>query len=233
MIRSFFFKSFFYIGFCLICLIFIPTLIMPKKIPSYGGKLVGLWAIFCLKFIMSTKINLKGKENILKNEKFFIACTHQSEFETFYLQTIFKSPYFILKKELLDIPILGSFLKKIGCISINRNKISRENSDFMEKVQNSIKSRTSPLIIFPQGTRYSTSERPTFKKGVDRIYKISKIKCIPIVMNSGDVWPKKGLLIPNKTISISILPAIDPDIENKNFLKDLENRMYSELNNII
>ena len=52
-------------------------------------------------------------------------------------------------------------------------------------------------------------------------------------MNSGDIWPKKGLLTPNKTISISILPAIDPDIENINFLKDLENRMYSELNNII
>ena len=233
MIRSFLFKFFFYIGFSFICLIFIPSLFLPRKIASFGGKLIGFWTIICLKFIMSTKINLLGEENMVQNENFFIACTHQSEFETFYLQTLFKSPYFILKKELLDIPIFGYLLKKVGCIAIDRDKISKENFNFMENVQNSIRSRNRPLIIFPQGTRYSTSERPAFKKGVERIYKTSKIKCLPIVMNSGDIWPKKGAVVPNKTISISILPAINYDLKNQNFLEDLQLKMYSELNNIV
>ena len=233
MIRSCLFKFIFYAGFSFICLIFIPSLFLPRKIASFGGKLVGIWTIICLKLIMSTKINLKGEENIVKNENFFIACTHQSEFETFYLQILFKSPYFILKKELINIPVFGYFLKKIGCIAIDRNKVSKENSNFMENVQNSINSRNSPLIIFPQGTRYSTSERPNFKKGVERIYKISKIKCLPIVMNSGDIWPKKGAVVPNKTISISILPAISYDLKNRNFLEELQFKMYSELNTII
>ena len=59
----------------------------------------------------------------IKNKKFFIAASHQSMFETFFLQTIFNSPVFILKKELLKIPIFGSYLKKIGSISIKRNKV--------------------------------------------------------------------------------------------------------------
>ena len=62
---------------------------------------MGYWTGFCLKFFLSTKILIKGEDNIPKNEKFFIAASHQSMFETFYLQTIFNSPVFILKKELL------------------------------------------------------------------------------------------------------------------------------------
>ena len=59
---------------------------------------MGYWASFCLRFFLSTKLVVKGKENIINNKKFFIAASHQSIFETFFLQTIFNSPVFILKK---------------------------------------------------------------------------------------------------------------------------------------
>ena len=83
---------------------------------------------------MNTKIEIKGKENIIKGEKFFIAASHQSMFETFYLQTIFNSPIFILKKELTYIPIFGWYLKKIGSVSIKRNKVSKDNLDFFGNI---------------------------------------------------------------------------------------------------
>ena len=96
---------------------------------------MGYWTGICLRIILSTKIIIKGKENIIKNEKFFIVSSHQSMFETFYLQTIFNSPIFILKNELLKIPIFGWYLKKIGSISVNRDKITRENLGFFEKIK--------------------------------------------------------------------------------------------------
>ena len=111
MIRNLFFSVFFYLGIILICLIFLPSFFLPKKIVLFGGKIMGYWSKFCLEFFLSTKIIIKGRENIVSNEKFFIACTHQSMFETFYLQTLFNSPVFILKKELLSIPIFGWYLK--------------------------------------------------------------------------------------------------------------------------
>ena len=98
MIRSLIFKFFFYLGLITICLFFLPSLFLPKRAASFGGKLIGYWAYFCLKFFLSTKFVILGKENINQNEKFFIACTHQSEFETYFLQTLFNSPYFILKR---------------------------------------------------------------------------------------------------------------------------------------
>ena len=134
MIRNFIFSIFFFTGIIIISLIFLPAFFLPQKIVLFGGKLMGYWTSFCLKFFLSTKIIIKGKENILNNEKFFIAASHQSMFETFYLQTIFNSPVFILKKELLLIPIFGWYLKKIGSISIKRNKVTKDNLGFFEDI---------------------------------------------------------------------------------------------------
>ena len=112
MFRNLLFSVFFFLGIIIISLIFIPSLILPQKFVLAGGKLMGYWASFCLRVILSVKIKVLGKENIVHNQKFFIASSHQSMFETFYLQTIFNSPVFILKKELVSIPIFGWYLKK-------------------------------------------------------------------------------------------------------------------------
>ena len=232
MIRNFFFSIFFYIGVILICIIFLPAFFLPQKIVLFGGKIMGHWSRICLEFFLSTKIVIKGSENLIRNEKFFIACSHQSMFETFYLQTIFNSPIFILKKELLSIPIFGWYLKKIKSISIDRNKINKENLDFYEKIKMSLESTDRPIIIFPQATRVAANDRSPFKKGASRIYEALNIKCQPVAINSGNVWPKSGMLIANKTLTISILKPIDSGIDSKQFLEILQNSIYKELDNI-
>ena len=150
-------------------------------------------------------------------------------FETFYLQTIFNSPVFILKKELLLIPIFGWYLKKIGSISIKRNKITKDNLGFFEDISKTINNSKRPLIIFPQGTRVLPDERIPFKKGASRIYEELNIKCQPIAINSGSVWPKKGLKIGHRTITISILKPIAAGLTKEEFIKSLENIIYKEL----
>ena len=191
---------------------------------------MGYWTGACLKFFLNTKIDIKGKENIIKNEKFFIAASHQSMFETFYLQTIFNSPIFILKKELTLIPIFGWYLRKIGSISIERDKITKDNLNFFGNISEKLLNTKRPLIIFPQGTRVLPNERPTFKKGASRIYEELKIKCQPVAINSGYVWPKKGRKTNQRTITISILEPIHPGMHKDEFLKILENNIYTELN---
>ena len=229
MVRNIFFSFFFFAGIFLISIIFIPTLMMPQKYVLFGGKLMGYWSNICLNLFLSSKVIIKGKENIIKNEKFFIASSHQSMFETFFLQTIFNSPIFILKKELLLIPIFGWYLKKIGSISINRNKVTKENLNFFDEILNKINNSDRPLIIFPQATRVPPKDRTAFKKGVSRIYDELKIKCQPIAINSGYVWPKKGRKISNKNIIVSILEPINPGLSKENFIKILEKKIYSEL----
>jgi len=229
MIRNFLFSIFFFGGIVFISLIFLPTFFLPQKTVLFGGKVMGYWTGLCLKFFLSTKIIIKGLDNVLKDENFFIASSHQSMFETFYLQTIFNSPVFILKKELLQIPIFGWYLKKIGSISIKRDKVTKDNLGFLDGISKIIKNSKRPLIIFPQGTRVRPNERPPFKKGASRIYEELKIACQPIAINSGYVWPKNGSKSSYKIITISILKPINAGLRKEEFLKILEKSIYTEL----
>jgi len=229
MIRNFLFSILFFTGIIFISIIFLPSFFLPKQVALVGGKLMGHWASFCLRFALSVKIYIKGRENIINSEKFFIAASHQSMFETFYLQTIFNSPVFILKKELLLIPIFGWYLKKIGSISIKRNKITKDNLGFFDDILKIMATSNRPLIIFPQGTRVLPDERLPFKKGASRIYEELNVTCQPVAINSGYVWPKKGQKKTNKTITISILKPIPSGLSKEDFIQILEKKIYSEL----
>ena len=232
MIRNIIFLFVFYFGLIFLLIFFIPSLILPQYIVILGGKFTGYWTGFCLKHIMGTKIEIKGIENISSNQKYFVASSHQSIFETFFLQTIFDKPVFILKKELTKIPLFGWYLKKMGCIAIDRNKISKENLNFSDEVGKVIKDTDKILIIFPQGTRKSFDDRSKFKKGFSRIYNDLNIACLPVAINSGRVWPKHGKLISNQKITVSILSIIPPGIEQNRLTNQVEQNIYDELKKI-
>jgi len=230
MIRNYLFLFFFFLGIIIISVLFLPSLILPSKVVLFGGKIMGYWSKICLNIFLSTKVYIKGRENIITGEKFFIASSHQSMFETFYLQTIFNSPIFILKNELLKIPLFGWYLRKIGSISVNRNKITKDNLGLLDKIRTCVENSDRPIIIFPQATRVLPNEKVPFKKGVGRIYSEMKIKCQPVAINSGNVWPKKGYLKPNKTITVSILKAVETGINPDEFTSKIQELIYSELN---
>ena len=229
MIRNIIFFLFFYLGIISISILFIPTLLLPKKGVHFGGRLMGIWTGICLKLFLNVNITVKGLENIPNDKKYFVVCSHQSMFETFYLQTIFKSSVFILKKELIRIPLFGSYLKKMGCISIDRNKISKENLGFTGLVEKVLDDKLNTLIIFPQGTRKDYKDRSKFKKGFARIYNDFQINCLPIAINSGKTWPKSSLLKSKQNITVSILKSFEPGLELEQFSTGVENSIYKEL----
>ena len=232
MLRNIVFLFVFYLGLIFLLILFMPALLLPKYVVIKGGKILGYWTKYCLRLIMSTKIEVKGLDKMSTNQKYFVVCSHQSIFETFFLQTIFNNSVFILKKELIKIPLFGLYLKKIGCISIDRNKITKENLYFSQKVSKIVKDKNKTLIIFPQGTRKSFDDRSKFKKGFSRIYKDLQIACLPVAVNSGKVWPKFGKLVPYQKITVSILNLFPPGLEQNDLAFKVEKSIYDELNSI-
>jgi len=230
--RSLIFNIFLYTGIIVVFIIAIPTLFLPSKFTLLFGKFLGYYVIFIVKFFLNTKVEIKGTSNIPKNEKFFVASAHQSMFETFALQAILDYPVFILKKELLKIPVFGLYLKKIKSIEITRDTTTKDNLNFFERVATIIKNENRPLLIFPQGTRIKTDEIVPFKKGVGRIYETLNISCVPIALNSGNVWPKKGITKYPGKITVSLLEPIKPGLNRDEFIKNLENKIYKEIKNI-
>ncbi len=231
-LRSLLFNIFLYTGIILVFLIALPTLFLPPIFTLMFGKFLGHYVIFIVRFFLNTKVEIKGIENIPKNERYFVASAHQSMFETFALQAVLDYPVFILKKELLKIPLFGLYLKKIKSIEIVRDTTTKDNLNFFEKIASIIENNKRPLLIFPQGTRLKPQERLPFKKGVGRIYEALNIACLPIALNSGQVWPKKGIIKYPGKITISILNQIKPGLNRDEFIRELEEKIYDEIKNI-
>ena len=232
LVRSLLFNFFLYTGIIVVFLIAIPALFFPAKITLLFGKLLGYYVIFVLRIFLNTKVEFIGMENIPKNEKYFVASAHQSMFETFALQSVLDYPVFILKKELLKIPLFGLYLKKIKSIEIIRDTTTKDNLNFFDRVATIIKNENRPLLIFPQGTRVKVDEKIPFKKGVGRIYEALNISCVPVALNSGKVWPKEGMIKYPGKITVSFLEPIKPGLNRDEFIKNLEIKIYNEIKNI-
>ena len=228
-IRSLIFNIFLYLGLITIFILAIPTLFLPSKFTIFFGRLSAKYIVLILRLFLSTKVIFHGVENLKKVNNYFVASAHQSMFETFALQIPLDGPIFILKKELLSIPLFGWYLRKIGAIAIVRETTTKENLNFFDKVKERIEKSKRPLLIFPQGTRVKLNEQPTFKKGVGRIYKALDLPCIPIALNSGKVWPKNSFMKYTGDIHISFLEPIMPGKENEEFIKEIENKIYTEI----
>ena len=230
-IRSLIFNLFFYSVVIVVLIIATPTLILPKKFTLLFGKLLANLIILILRITLNTKVIFHGLENLKKVDKFFVASAHQSVLETFILQSPLDFPIFILKKELLKIPLFGWYLKKIGSIEIVRETTTKDNLNFFEKIKKVIDRDNRPLLIFPQGTRVKFGERAPFKKGAGRIYDALNIPCIPVALNTGKIWPKNNFIKYSGDIHISFLEPIMPGIDKNEFLNQLETKIYSEIEN--
>ena len=228
-IKSLIFNIFLYFGIIFIFLLAIPTLFMPSKFALYFGKFLANYIILILRLILNTKVIFHGRENLKKFDKYFVASAHQSMFETFVLQAPIDFPIFILKKELIKIPLFGWYLKKIGSIEIIRETTTKENLNFFDKVKKSVNESGRPLLIFPQGTRVKFGERVPFKKGVGRIYESLNLPCVPVALNSGKIWPKNTFIKNKGDIHISFLEPISPGNEKDKFILEVENKIYSEI----
>ena len=228
-LRSLLFNFFLYLGIVTVFLLAIPTLILPSKFTLIFGKFLGWYVIYAVRIFLNTKVKIKGVENIPKAEKYFVASAHQSMFETFALQIPLDGPIFILKKELLKIPLFGLYLKKIKSIEIIRDTTTKDNLGFFDKVAKIIKNENRPLLIFPQGTRVKFKEIVPFKKGVGRIYDSLGLHCIPVALNSGKIWPKNSFLKYSGDIHITFCEPVEPGLEKNNFVKILEKKIYSEI----
>ena len=228
-IKSLIFNIFLYCGLVLIFILAIPTLILPDKFTIFFGRMSAKYIVFILKLVLNTKVIFHGEENLKKVDRFFVASAHQSMFETFALQIPLDGPIFILKKELMNIPLFGWYLRKIGAIAIIRETTTKENLSFFDKIKEKLEENKRPLLIFPQGTRVKLDEHPPFKKGVGRIYNALNLPCIPVALNTGKVWPKNSFMKHSGDIHISFLEPIMPGKEKDEFIKEIENKIYSEI----
>lgn len=232
MFRSLIFNILYVLWTMFIGIIFIPIIILPQK---YIILVVGrIWAgglYFFLKNICKLKLDWQGKENIPAKPAIF-ASKHQSALETFMFHLLINKPVFILKKELLDIPVFGFYLKKMGMIAIDRDGGMKSLKLLLKQVQDKINQGYN-IIIFPEGTRTVPGEDSEYNPGVIALYNLKIAPVIPVAINTGIYWPKNSFYKKQGNFTIKFLPSIEEKLHKEEFLTQLKETIDKESRNLI
>lgn len=212
-IRSIIFTILFWINtLYLVILTFIARIFVND---NFIKKVAKNWAkinILLLKYICNVKYEVEGAENIPEDKVFLVVSKHQSTWETYFLFQYFKDYLiFVVKKELLAMPGVGTALKCVGCIPINRKDGIHALKKMNDKAKKMIRDEKRSILIFPQGTRVplnaSAKEYP-YKGGFISIAKENELDMLPIALNSAKCWPRKGFIKKAGTIKVKIMPII-------------------------
>lgn len=202
-IRATLFNITFYTITAIACIACLPALAFKrdgtfKVIKTY---LAYVYAIE--KYVLGLDYEIRGLEHLPKNGSFIVAAKHQSPYETLKLHRLFDDPAIVLKKELLDIPLWGKFLSRINPIAIDRSQKKEAMKQIIEGAQ-TVKKQGRVIVIFPQGTRvypWETPENKPYRAGAARIQMETQMPIIPLALNTGLYWARKGWLkYPGKVI---------------------------------
>ena len=172
-------------------------------------KFLSQWAIFCiwwLKITLNIKTNVIGRENII-NSSCIIISNHQSTWETLAFQTIFPAHTWVLKRELLWLPVFGWSLALLNPIIINRGekinamkKVIKQGADRLEK--------GISIVIYPEGTRQPYKKLGIYQNGGSAIAKKTGYSIVPVYHNAGKIWPKGSFIKKPGVITVVIGEAI-------------------------
>jgi len=222
-LRSFLFNLCYLVWSAFMHIVSLPLLLAPA---SWVWGAAHLWVdgtLFLLRVFCGLHHRELGLENFPHGPA-IIAAKHQSAWETLFLSRRLYHPAFILKRELLMIPLFGWFIRKVGMIAVDRagksaalKKMVRDANDaFAEGRQ---------IIIFPEGTRVAPGTHKPYQPGIAALYGQLNVPVIPVALNSGLYWGRKAWVKKPGRILIRYLPAIPPGLDRKTFMAELERRL--------
>ncbi len=224
-ITSFLFQIFLNLWGIIIPIIYLPTSLIFKssKIADHGAKVWAAVIVWVLNKLCKIEYEFIGLEKLPK-ESCIVACKHQSAWETVVMHLIFRRPVYAFKKELLKIPFYGWFLRVMSGIVVDRDGGMSALKDLIKQTKKYL-SQNQTIILFPQGTRVPVGEgadKYPYQAGITALYLACNVKVVPAALNSGEFWPKTGLLKKPGKITLEFLDPIEPGLSKQEFALRME-----------
>jgi len=221
--RSLTFNVLFYVNLIVHMIVALPTLALPHRIHRAFVRSYSRTSLWLLRVICGTTVEWRGLAKIPPGAC-IVACKHQSLWETFALYAIFDDPTYILKRELMWIPLFGWHMRKAGLIAINRSAGLAALSRMTARARRQLE-RGRQVVVFPEGTRRPPAAEPSYKPGIAHLYAKAGAVCMPLALNSGLFWPRRSLLRFPGTIVAEVLDPIAPGLDARSFLTRLQNAL--------
>jgi 1-acyl-sn-glycerol-3-phosphate acyltransferase len=229
-LRSLLFNIAYYANIIIWMLTVFPVFFLPRKTFIRVAQAWARSSLWLLRVLVGIKVEFRGLERIPPGG-LIVASKHQSLWETFALLTIFDDPAFILKRELMWIPLFGWYAWKGGMVPINRKAGSSALSAMNARAREEVR-RGRQILIFPEGTRRPVGSPPAYKYGVAHLYSNLGVPCLPVALNSGLYWPRRRFIRRPGTIVVEILEPIEPGLARDEFFRELQARIEAAANKL-
>ena len=210
----------FYIGTSVLVILMLPVCLSARIAPLAGR----LWGRFATFVAWISGISFRCEGNVPKGKQVIYAVKHQSAWETMVLFWVLYDPIIVMKQELMRIPFIGWVFKRTGSIGVDRSagmaalkKLKRDALIAQETGR--------PLLIFPQGTRVLPRTEAPYQIGVYALYSATGLPVVPVALNSGLFWPRKGIRKYPGCITLEFLPEIAPGLPRAAFMATLEEKI--------
>ncbi len=221
LVRSIAFNLLFYLNTWLYLIVALPTFFMPYRAIIAVARAWGRANLVLLRVVAGIDFEVRGREKIPQGRPIIVASKHQSAWETFALLPLFDNPLFIVKRELMWIPIFGWLMFKGRMVPVDRGGGSQALASMTARAKIELADNRQ-LIIFPEGTRRPAGAEPRYKFGVAHLYAAAGVPCVPIALNSGLFWPRRSIRLLPGTVVVEILDPIPPGLEQAAFFERLQ-----------
>ncbi|MFO0995774.1 MAG: lysophospholipid acyltransferase family protein [Alphaproteobacteria bacterium] len=222
-LRSVLFNLVFFAWSGAMALVLWPALLLPPQHLPWIGR---LWARGCLALLSRTvrlSHEVRGRAH-LPEGPVIVASKHQSAWDTIVFFLLFANPAYVLKAELLLIPIIGWYLRRVGMIAIDRDGGARALKGMLAAAKRAI-GEGRPIVIFPEGTRTAPGATRPYHPGTAALYAHLGLPVVPVALNSGLYWGRRRFIKRPGRIVVEFLPAIAPGMERRAFGAELERRI--------
>lgn len=231
LIRSIIFMIVFNVMSTVHSVLMLPLLVLPRRLTAVAIRQWAVQTIFLLRIICGVKTEIRGREHMPKGAA-LIAGKHLSMYDTCAPFAFTEDTAFVLKKELVRIPLFGWYCLKGAMVVVDREG----GSTALKKMVADAKQRFADnrqVLIFPEGTRAKIGQPIDYKPGIALLYRELDMPCHLMATNSGVHWKNKGVLKPPGTIVFEFLPPIPPGLKRAEFMRELQERLESASNRLI
>jgi 1-acyl-sn-glycerol-3-phosphate acyltransferase len=191
-VRASVFWFFHVVSLTIIVLGLMLTFPLPFRIRYATGSSWAKFSIFVLRHICKLDYRIEGLENI-PNGAAIALCKHQSTWETFFLQKMLPPQHWVVKRELLFVPVFGWGLALLESIAIDRSAGRKAMEQLVERSKKKL-DQGRWIVIFPEGTRVDPGVKSRYKLGGAVLASQVDYPVLPIAHNAGEFWPKHSYI---------------------------------------
>ncbi len=218
LLRSMAFNGLMYLAMAVLAVVFLPYALVSRDGAYRACHTYCRWVIWSARHMVGLKVELRGAP---PDDEVLVAAKHQSFFDILVIFHALPRAKFIMKRELLFVPIFGQYVWRLGCIPVNRGKRGQAIAKMVADVE---KGRREPgqLVIYPQGTRVAPGAEMPYKIGTAVLYEQLGQDCVPVATNIGVFWPRHGVLRRPGTAVVEFLPRLPAGLPRDESMTRLE-----------